>query len=90
MPIIKHKAIHVTPMKAIEYAINMLTELGSVLGLLHRKEEDTDSEVDAILEERAKARAEKNWAKSDELRDKLKEMGIIVKDTPQGQQITKA
>jgi len=76
--------------EAIEYAINMLTELGSVLGLLHRKEEDTDSEVDAILEERAKARAEKNWAKSDELRDKLKEMGIIVKDTPQGQQITKA
>ncbi len=76
--------------QAIEYAINMLTELGGVLGLLQKKDEGTNDEVDAILEERAKARAEKNWAKSDELRDKLKEMGIIVKDTPQGQQITKA
>ena len=76
--------------QAIEYAINMLTELGGVLGLLQKKDEETNDEVNAILEERAKARAEKNWAKSDELRDKLKEMGIIVKDTPQGQQITKA
>ncbi len=76
--------------ETIAYAINMLTELGSILGLLQKAEETTDSEVDAILEERAKARAEKNWAKSDELRDKLKEMGIIVKDTPQGQQVTKA
>ena len=76
--------------QAIEYAINMLLELGGVLGLLQKKDEGTNDEVDAILEERAKARAEKNWAKSDELRDKLKEMGIIVKDTPQGQQITKA
>ena len=76
--------------EAIDYAINMLSELGGVLGLLQKTEGETDSEVDAILEERAKARAEKNWAKSDELRDKLKEMGIIVKDTPQGQQITKA
>ena len=76
--------------KAINYAVDMLLELGNVLGLLQKKDDSTDSEVDAILEERAKARAEKNWAKSDELRDKLKEMGIIVKDTPQGQQITKA
>ncbi len=76
--------------QAIEHAINMLTELGGVLGLLQKKDEGTNDEVDAILEERAKARAEKNWTKSDELRDKLKEMGIIVKDTPQGQQITKA
>ncbi len=76
--------------KAINYTIDLLKELGGVLGLLQKSEEGTSSEVDAILEERAKARAEKNWAKSDELRDKLREMGIIVKDTPQGQQITKA
>ncbi len=77
--------------KAILYAIEMLTELGGVLGLLQKASGDeSNSEIDAILEERAKARAEKNWAKSDELRDKLREMGIIVKDTPQGQQITKA
>ena len=88
-----NKTIHATSgfsKKVINYAVDMLLELGNVLGLLQKKDDSTNSEVDAILEERAKARAEKNWAKSDELRDKLKEMGIIVKDTPQGQQITKA
>ncbi len=75
----------------ITFTIDLLLELGGVLGLLQNSKEDSiDSEVAAILDERAAARAEKNWAKSDELRDKLREMGIIVKDTPQGQQITKA
>lgn len=75
----------------ITFTIDLLLELGGVLGLLKNSEEDIiDGEVAAILEQRAKARAEKDWAKSDELRDKLREMGIIVKDTPQGQQITKA
>ena len=33
-----------------------------------------------------KARQEKNWAKADEIRDKLKEMNIVLKDTPNGVQ----
>jgi len=75
----------------ILFTTDTIRELGSVLGLLGKSQEQgNDAEVDKILEERAKMRAEKNWAKSDELRDKLREMGIIVKDTPQGQQITKA
>ena len=48
-----------------------------------------DEDIHVILSERAEARKAKDWAKSDELRDKLKEMGYIVKDTPQGQQLTK-
>ncbi len=76
--------------EVITFTIDTISELGGVLGLLSKTDDALDSEVEAIIEERAKARAEKNWAKSDELRDKLKEMGIIVKDTPQGQQITKA
>lgn len=76
--------------EVITFTIDTISELGGVLGLLSKTDDSLDSEVEAIVEERAKARAEKNWAKSDELRDKLREMGIIVKDTPQGQQITKA
>ncbi|MBS9335517.1 cysteine--tRNA ligase [Fructobacillus sp. M1-13] len=41
----------------------------------------------AILEERAAARKEKDFEKSDELRDQLKEMGILVKDGRDGQSI---
>ncbi len=76
--------------EVIDFTVDTITELGGVLGLLSKKDDALDAEVEALIEERAKARAEKNWALSDEIRDKLKDMGIIVKDTPQGQQITKA
>ena len=55
-----------------------------------KKDEMEDEDIQVILSERAEARKAKDWAKSDELRDKLKEMGYIVKDTPQGQQLLKA
>lgn len=67
-----------------------IRELGDVLGLLGKKKEGADGDVQKIAAERAEARAAKDWAKSDELRDKLKEMGYIVKDTPHGQQLIKA
>ncbi|MDE7158176.1 MAG: hypothetical protein K2N74_01240, partial [Clostridiales bacterium] len=51
--------------------------------------EDIPAEVKAVAEERYQARAEKNWAKSDELRDKLKEMGYAVKDSKDGYELTK-
>ncbi len=76
--------------EVINFTIDTIQELGGVLGLLSKKDEAIDDEVNSILEERAAARAAKDWAKSDELRDKLRDMGIIVKDTPQGQQVTKA
>ena len=40
------------------------------------------SEIAELLEQRKIARAEKNWAKSDEIRDKLANLGIGVKDLP--------
>ena len=73
----------------INYTVDMIRELGGVLGLfVNDKKEELSPEITALLEERKIARSEKNWAKSDEIRDKLKEMGVIVKDTAQGQQIT--
>lgn len=74
---------------AIEQTLSALRELGGVLGLLGRKKEEVPAEIQALLEERARARAEKNWAKSDEIRDLLKEKGVLVKDTPQGQMIVR-
>ena len=40
--------------------------------------------MDMVLEARAKAKAEKDWAKSDAIRDALKTLGITVKDTKDG------
>jgi len=75
----------------------MLLELANVLGLLEGggaavgtdggDSGGEDDEVAALIEERGKAREEKNWARADEIRDLLKAKGITVKDTPQGVQI---
>lgn len=40
--------------------------------------------VEALLEQRQNARAAKDFAKSDEIRDELLEMGIAIEDTPEG------
>lgn len=43
-----------------------------------------DAEIERLIEERQQARREKNWKLADEIRDKLKNMGIELMDTPQG------
>ena len=47
-----------------------------------------DSLVHGLLEERATARAEKDWARADAIRDRIKDAGIEVTDTPDGPQWT--
>ena len=42
-----------------------------------------------LVDERKIARENKDWAKSDEIRDKLVQMGYSVKDTKSGMEITK-
>ena len=69
-------------------ALSMLTELTDVLGLLYADVDSGDAQLDAevekLIEARSVARAEKNWAEADRIRDKLSEMGITLEDTPQG------
>lgn len=43
-----------------------------------------DSEIDALVAERNEAKKNKNWTRADEIRNILKERGIILVDTPQG------
>ena len=85
-----NKIITKNPAKSVcEECAEAIRELGAVLGLLQGGNGEADDDIQAILAERADARANKDWAKSDELRDKLRDMGYAVKDTPQGQQLTK-
>ncbi len=46
--------------------------------------EEHDPEIDALVAERAQAKKEKNWARADEIRDRLRQRGIEIIDTPQG------
>jgi cysteinyl-tRNA synthetase len=69
----------------MEFAANMLKELGDVLGILQKSQKDTlDAEVEQLIAKRQQARKDKNWALADSIRDQLKDMGIVLEDTPQG------
>lgn len=71
--------------KVVETAITVFDELCDVLGILYnRKSNDLDAEIEELIAKRQEARANKDWATADKIRDELKERGIILKDTPQG------
>ena len=76
--------------QAVAYAIQKFDELCQVLGLLYnRKTEDLDAEIEDLIAQRQAARAAKNFAEADRIRDELKARGIELKDTPQGVQWTR-
>lgn len=71
-------------------AAKVFDELCDVLGILYnRKSNDVDADIEALIEKRQTARANKDWATADSIRDELKAKGIILKDTPQGVTWTK-
>ena len=81
--------------------VNQIRKTYSLLGLFTENADDfikqveaktsssVPDEVIAVAEERKQARANKDWAKSDELRDKLKSLGYSVKDSKDGYSLEK-
>jgi cysteinyl-tRNA synthetase len=68
-------------------AQSMLRELTSVFGLRLQEKQgssEKESEVIALIEERNNARKQKQWARSDELRDQLKAIGVTIEDSKEG------
>ena len=61
--------------------LGILTSDPSVFISQIEKPTDIDeSEIEDLIRQRTEARAQKSWAKADEIRDKLKEMGIVIED----------
>ncbi|MGJ0847547.1 cysteine--tRNA ligase [Tissierella praeacuta] len=68
----------------VENVYNILLELANVLGILHKKEEILEEEILELIEKRTVARKNKDFKLADEIRDALKEKGIILEDTQEG------
>ena len=57
-----------------------------VLGLFTDEDLDSDfiAKIESLISSRDKARANKDWAKSDSIRDELSTLGIQIEDSPKG------
>jgi cysteinyl-tRNA synthetase len=62
----------------------LMQRFDTVLGLLAADQEEVDSQVEALLQERQEARQRRDFVRADAIRDQLRERGFTVEDTPQG------
>ena len=81
----RYLELEVTSQGVLSLYDKVLHDLLAVFGLdLEDKSNSIDQEIEALIEERRQARANKDFARSDAIRDQLKEQGILLDDTPQG------
>lgn len=74
-----------TPTASVKYVYENYMMLSDVLGLLYREsDDDLDARIEELIDERNRAREDKNYARADEIRDMLKAEGIELKDTSAG------
>ena len=74
-------------LEALKEEIVMLSD---ICGLITEKQEDMlDADIERLIEERAQAKKEKNFARADEIRDELLARGIALKDTREGVKIVR-
>ncbi|WP_195270081.1 cysteine--tRNA ligase [Eubacterium sp. 1001713B170207_170306_E7] len=77
--------------EAVRAALDLFKELTSVIGLAAKeKENDLETEVEALIAQRQEARKNKDFALADEIRDALLAKGIILEDTREGVKWKKA
>jgi len=77
--------------KKTEGKINTIKKMDEVFGLdlLKKEEIKIPEKILELVEERETARREKNWKKSDEIREKINKMGFAVDDTKEGSRVRK-
>ena len=79
----QHKAVKAAALTEMK---DLISELVSIFGvkLASSDNELNNEHIQALIDERNEARKNKDFARSDQIRDELKAQGIILEDTPQG------
>ena len=67
-----------------EDAVTFVRAANDVLAVIHTEGAGDDAEIEALVQERLDARANKDWARSDEIRDELAARGIVLQDSADG------
>ncbi|MGG4037531.1 cysteine--tRNA ligase [Heyndrickxia ginsengihumi] len=70
--------------QVIDAFMKEFEDLFAVLGLNLESNELLDEEIEALIEKRNQARKDRNFQLADQIRDQLKDMNIVLEDTPQG------
>ncbi|MFC0559097.1 cysteine--tRNA ligase [Halalkalibacter alkalisediminis] len=74
-----------TSKEVLEVFLSQFNDLSNVLGInLQTQKELLDEEIEQLIEKRNQARKDKDFALADQIRDELKEQGIMLEDTAQG------
>ena len=79
--------------KKSQQIFELLSKMNRIFGFdLDKKKEEVNEpeispEVQALIDERQQARKDKNWKRSDEIRDELKALGIMIEDTANGAKV---
>lgn len=73
-----------TSEEVIQAFLDQFDTLGNVLGVTFSTADLLDEEIELMIDQRIQARKDRNFALADEIRDKLKDLNIILEDTPQG------
>ena len=75
--------------KNAKEAKEVMMRFDSVLGILKHEKAEVPEKIKKLVEEREKARNEKDFAKSDDIREKIRKMGWEVQDTSKGARVRK-
>lgn len=70
--------------KEVDETEKFLKDVDKVLGVIFVEEKAIDEEIEKMIHEREQARKNGDYARSDEIRDTLKEKGILLEDTAKG------
>lgn len=68
----------------LQQLLTSFTDWLQIFGVTFKPTALLDQDIENLLKERQMARKQKNYQRSDEIRDLLRKQGILLEDTPQG------